>query len=151
MGSEMCIRDRLEARARLNPSAGAMVSALWVESTRQLVLMIHHLAVDAVSWRIMLEDINIAWAQHHSGQDVALPTGGTSFARWASLLDEHARVPAVVQLADAWREVASVPAALPALQPDVDTYANAGQLSLSLDTDITRALLGEVPLSLIHI
>ena len=54
--------------------------------TGQLVLIIHHLAVDGVSWRIVLEDLNIAWAQHHGGQQVALPAPGTSFARWAALL-----------------------------------------------------------------
>ncbi|WP_099038963.1 non-ribosomal peptide synthetase [Mycobacterium neglectum] len=135
----------VEARSRLNPAAGAMLSALWVQDTSQLVLMIHHLAVDAVSWRILLEDLNIAWAQHHSGQDVALPTGGTSFQRWASLLDEHARSTAVVKNAEAWRQVAAVPAALPAVKPEVDTYANAGQWSVELDADTTRQLLGEVP------
>ena len=64
------------ARSRLNPAAGAMLSALWVTATGQLALIIHHLAVDAVSWRILLEDLNIAWAQHHSGQPIALPAGG---------------------------------------------------------------------------
>jgi glycopeptidolipid biosynthesis protein len=34
---------------------------------------------------------------------------------------------------------------LPAVQPAVDTYVNAGELSLSLDSETTRALLGEVP------
>ena len=58
------------ARSRLNPAAGTMVSALWVASTGQLALIIHHLAIDAVSWRILLEDLNIAWAQHHSGQPI---------------------------------------------------------------------------------
>ncbi len=72
------------ARSRLNPAAGAMLSALWVASTGQLALIIHHLAVDAVSWRILLEDLNIAWAQHHSGQPIALPAAGTSFARWSA-------------------------------------------------------------------
>ena len=43
-------------------------------------MIIHHLAVDGVSWRVLLEDLNIAWAQHHSGQQVVLPAGGTSFA-----------------------------------------------------------------------
>ncbi len=68
------------ARSRLNPAAGVMLSALWVASTGQLALIIHHLAVDGVSWRILLEDLNIAWAQHRSGQPVELPAGGTSFA-----------------------------------------------------------------------
>ena len=53
--------------------------------------------------------------------------------------------PEVVEQADAWRQVAAVPAALPAVQPEVDTYASAGQLSVSLDAETTRMLLGEVP------
>src|ERR1700758_1798500 len=60
------------ARSRLNPAAGVMVSALWVASTGQLVLIVHHLAVDGVSWRILLEDLNLAWAQHRGGQPVVL-------------------------------------------------------------------------------
>ena len=79
------------ARSRLNPAAGTMLSALWVAATGQLALIVHHLAVDAVSWRILLEDLNTAWAEHRGGQPVALPAAGTSFARWASLLAEHAR------------------------------------------------------------
>src|SRR5262249_1284318 len=130
------------ARARLDPAAGVMLSALWVASTGQLVLIIHHLAVDGVSWRILLEDLNIAWAQRHGGRSIALPTAGTSFARWASLLAEHARRPEVVDLAEAWRQVAATPAALPAVQPAVDTYVTAGNLSVSLDAETTRMLLG---------
>ncbi|MFI5511748.1 amino acid adenylation domain-containing protein, partial [Mycobacterium sp. NPDC051804] len=132
------------ARSRLDPAAGAMLSALWVTATDQLVLIVHHLAVDGVSWRILLEDLNIAWAQHHSGQPITLPGGGTSFARWSALLAEHARTPAVVAQAEAWRQVAAVPAALPAIQP-ADTFAAAGHLSVQLDVETTRVLLGEVP------
>ena len=115
----------IAARSRLNPAAGVMLSALWVVPTAQLVVIIHHLAVDGVSWRILLEDLNLAWAQHRSGQPVVLPTGGMSFARWASLLAEHARRPEVVAQADAWRQIAAVPTALPAVQPAIDTYACA--------------------------
>ncbi|MGC7200091.1 amino acid adenylation domain-containing protein [Mycobacteroides abscessus subsp. massiliense] len=137
--------ELVAARSRLNPAAGAQLSAVWVPDSRQLALMIHHLAVDGVSWRILLEDLNIAWAQHHGGQPVQLPAGGTSFARWAALLDEHARSQDVVATADAWREVTAVPAALPAVMPGLDTYATAKTLSVSLDADTTRELLSEVP------
>ena len=133
------------ARSRLNPAAGVMLSALWVASTGQLALIVHHLAVDGVSWRIVLEDLNIAWAQHRGGRQVVLPATGTSFARWASLLAEHAHRPQVVGQAEAWRQVAATPAALPAVQPAVDTYVSAGYLSVSLDVETTRMLLGEVP------
>ena len=136
----------IAARSRLNPAAGVMLSAVWAGATGQLVLMIHHLAVDAVSWRIVLEDLNIAWAQHRVGQPVVLPATGTSFARWAALLGEYADRPEVVGQADAWKQVAAAGAALPAVRPDVDTYANAGRLSVPWeDAETIRALLGEVP------
>ena len=135
----------VDARSRLDPAAGVMLSALWVASASRLALIIHHLAVDAVSWQVVLEDLNIAWAQHHSGQPVALPAGGTSFTRWASLLAEYARTPAVVEQAQVWRQVAAASTALPAVRPEVDTYASAGQLSVWLDCELTRMLLGEVP------
>jgi glycopeptidolipid biosynthesis protein len=44
-----------------------------------------------------------------------------------------------------WREVAATPAPLPTVRPDVDTYAGAGKLSVALDVETTRMLLGEVP------
>ncbi|BBY10623.1 non-ribosomal peptide synthetase [Mycobacterium marseillense] len=134
----------VDARSRLNLADGLMVNAVWASETSQLALMIHHLAVDGVSWRTLIEDLNIAWAQHHSGQPVALPAGGTSFARWSSLLEEHARRPDVVERAEEWRQVAAIPAVLPAAQPE-DTYATAGQLSATLDVETTRLLLAEVP------
>ena len=97
-----------------------------------------------MSWRILLEDLNIAWAQHHSGQPVALPAG-PSFARWASLLAEYAQDPQVVAQAEVWQQVAATAAVLPAVQPGVDTFASAGHLSVELDVETTRMLLGEVP------
>ncbi|SER98438.1 non-ribosomal peptide synthase domain TIGR01720/amino acid adenylation domain-containing protein, partial [Mycobacterium sp. 88mf] len=135
----------MRARSRLDPSSGEMVSALWVASTGQLVLIVHHLAVDAVSWRILLEDLNIAWAQHCQGQPVALPTTGTSFAQWTELLGQHASSAAVVDQADSWRRVLATPSALPVVRPELDTYGTAGHLTASLDVETTRVLLGEVP------
>ena len=113
--------------------------------TGQLVVIAHHLVVDGVSWRILLEDLNLAWAQHRSGQPVVLPAPGTSFAQWASLLAEHAAHPEVEEQTHFWREIAAIPAPLPAVQPATDTYANAGSLTVELDPETTRMLLGEVP------
>ncbi len=135
----------VSARSRLNPAAGTMLSALWAVQSGQLALIVHHLVIDAVSWRILLEDLNIASAQHHNGLDVALPDTGTSFQRWASLLAEHAHTPAVVEQVDTWRHIAATPPALSPPQPERDTYASAGTLTASLDAETTRQLLSEVP------
>ncbi|SUA13732.1 linear gramicidin synthetase subunit C [Mycolicibacterium aichiense] len=134
-----------EARSRLNPAAGQMVTALWAVPTGQLLMIAHHLVVDGVSWRILLEDFNLAWAQHHGGQEIALSAPRTSFAQWASVLAEYAYRPEVTGQLERWRHIAAMPALLPAVQPAVDTYANAGSLSVELDPETTRMLLGEVP------
>ena len=135
----------VDARSRLNPAAGAMLSAVWASSTGQLALIIHHLAVDGVSWRVLLEDLNVAWAQHRGGQPVALSAAGTSFTRWASMLTEYAHHPQVLDHAEVWRQMAGTPAVLPSAEPGVDTYANAGRLSDELDVETSRMLLREVP------
>jgi amino acid adenylation domain-containing protein/non-ribosomal peptide synthase protein (TIGR01720 family) len=153
VGARACLRtvdvltddEVVAARARLNPSAGQMISALWAPVNAQLVVIAHHLVVDGVSWRILLEDFNLAWAQLRSGQPVELPAPGTSFARWAAILAEHARDPAVVVHGQSWREITAIPVPLPQVQPAIDTYANAGALSAELDVETTRLLLGEVP------
>jgi len=135
----------IAAGSRLNPAAGVMLSAVWVASTGRLVSIVHHLAVDGVSWRILLEDLNIGWAQRRSGQPVVLPANGTSFARWAELLAQHAHRPEVVEQAPVWRQIAATPTALSGVRPEVDTLATAGQMPMLLDIETTRTLLGEVP------
>ena len=75
------------ARTRLNLAAGVLLRAVWARRHRPA-------GSDRPSlgrrWRVManlLEDINIAWAQHHSGAPINLPRGGTSFARWSAVLE----------------------------------------------------------------
>ncbi len=135
----------IEARSRLNPVAGVMLSAIWVASTGRLVAMVHHLSVDGVSWRILLEDLNVAWAQHRAGQQPELAEPATSFARWASLLADYAHQPHVVAQAPVWRQLAEAPAALPDVSPEDDTFGTAGSMAIDLDIKTTRLLLGEVP------
>ncbi|MCV7370116.1 amino acid adenylation domain-containing protein [Mycolicibacterium duvalii] len=142
---DLCSAAIVSARSELNPSSGTMIRAVFATSTRHLALIVHHLAIDAVSWRILLEDLNTAWAQHHTGAPVALPVTGTTFATWAKLLVEHAQGPGTIADAPVWREILATPTALPAPDPRRDTYADAGSLATTLDTDTTATLLHGVP------
>ncbi|EUA76169.1 condensation domain protein [Mycobacterium xenopi 4042] len=108
-----------------------MVSALWVSSTRQLVLTIHHLAVDGVSWRILLEDLNIAWASTAVGSRSRCRRPGRRLPM--GFAAEPVRAPPDVVAPPRWRTGRGDPAALPAVRPETDTFAAAGYLSASLD------------------
>ncbi len=83
---------------RLDPHAGRMVQAVWFDNGRQrpghLLLIIHHLVVDGVSWRILIPDLQAAWQSASAGQTVALPSSGTSLRRWSERLSAEAINPA---------------------------------------------------------
>ncbi|MFD5825919.1 amino acid adenylation domain-containing protein [Lentzea sp. NPDC060358] len=76
------------ATAGLDPEAGVMLRAVWRSEARQLVVVIHHVVVDGVSWRILFDDLAQAWHQISSGEPVELRPVGTSFRRWTQLLEQ---------------------------------------------------------------
>jgi non-ribosomal peptide synthase protein (TIGR01720 family) len=57
---------------------------------RRLLIVIHHLAVDGVSWRILIEDLWNAYERLASGLPASLPPKTTSYRAWAQRLAEHA-------------------------------------------------------------
>ncbi|HVW44155.1 MAG TPA: amino acid adenylation domain-containing protein [Amycolatopsis sp.] len=70
-----------EAVAKLDPRAGVMVRAVAFDG--RLLLVLHHLVVDGVSWRILAEDLATAWSARTAGRTPALPPVPTSFRTWA--------------------------------------------------------------------
>ena len=56
----------------------------------RLLLVIHHLAVDGVSWRILLEHLQLAYEQLARGETVQLPLKTTSYQQWARKLLTYA-------------------------------------------------------------
>ena len=90
------IAEQAQAAAgRLAPAAGVMLQAVWFDAGREdasrLLLVIHHLAVDGVSWRILLPDLKTAWESIAQGRTPALPAPGSSFRRWAHELAANAQ------------------------------------------------------------
>ncbi|WP_188113139.1 non-ribosomal peptide synthetase, partial [Mycobacterium simiae] len=132
------------AWSRLDPACGVMLRAIWVSSTSQLVLAIHHLGVDGVSWRILLDDINTGWGRYRADGVAALPAGGTSFRRWASVLTEYSHHPEVTRELTVWQQISAIPPALPA----PDTGASIRHTSVWLDPGTTGTLLGAAPAAL---
>ncbi len=140
------------AAGLLDPAAGAMVRAVWFDAGPQragrLLLVVHHLAVDGVSWRILVPDLEAVWTAVAAGRRPELATVGTSFRRWATVLDEQARTPSRLAEAELWHGIADAPrtplGARP-LDPDRDTAATTRSLRLTLPPGTTGALLTTVP------
>ncbi len=117
--------------------------------SQRLLVAAHHLVVDGVSWRILLEDLAAAYGQAAAGEAVSLPPKTTSFRRWAARLADHARSGGFDAELPFWssearREVAPLPVDFPAGR-DADLEGSARSVAVSLDADETAALLHEVP------
>src|SRR6185369_15806795 len=81
----------------------------------RLLIVIHHLAVDGVSWRILLEDFDLLYRKLAAGEIPRLPARTTSFKRWAEDLLARARGPEAAVQAAAWRgRLSGEPLPLPA-------------------------------------
>ncbi|MGQ4600556.1 amino acid adenylation domain-containing protein [Nocardia sp. R6R-6] len=144
----------LDAAAdRLDPGAGIVVQVVWfdpadpAEPGRALVL-VHHSAIDGVSWRVLVPDLAIAWARLESGQPPDLAPVGTSMRRWAHGLVEAAQRPERAAELELWQAMASgddpVLGSRP-LDPAIDVAGTAGTVEVEVSPEVTETLLTEVP------
>ncbi|WP_239153110.1 condensation domain-containing protein, partial [Virgisporangium aurantiacum] len=68
----------------------------------RLLAVIHHIAVDGVSWRILLEDLDTAYRQVTAGVPVQLPPKTSPYPAWARQLGELAATEALAEEAQWW-------------------------------------------------
>ncbi|GGJ91979.1 non-ribosomal peptide synthetase [Streptomyces camponoticapitis] len=127
----------------LAPDNGVMLRAVWRREARQLVVAVHHVVVDGVSWRILMDDLATAWRQFSSGARVELPPVGTSFRRWTQLL-ERAAFDADSSYFRRPLPGADGPLSTRALSGD-DTVARERTRTVTAGPEVTAALLGEIP------
>jgi NRPS condensation-like uncharacterized protein len=112
---------------------------------QRLLLVIHHLVVDGVSWRILLEDLGGAYGDLIAGREVSLPMKTTSFQSWASALERYASSEESVGELDYWVRPRSA-GMIPRDWSDGDnTVSSLATVSAGLSVDDTESLLREVP------
>lgn len=115
--------------------------------SNRLLFVIHHLAVDGVSWRILLEDFETAYQQIKQGKAIQLSPKTTSFKQWSERLNNYAKSLEIKQQLDYWlTQLPQKPTSLPIDYVEGgNTVATAQIVSVTLNLDETQALLQEVP------
>jgi non-ribosomal peptide synthase protein (TIGR01720 family) len=113
----------------------------------RLLIIIHHLAVDGVSWRVLIEDLQTAYTQLTQGAAIRLPAKTIAFKQWAERLVSYAQSPAVQAELPYWLARAHSPVPrLPVDDPNgANTAASARIVTAVLSHQETAALLQEVP------
>ncbi|MEH2121099.1 amino acid adenylation domain-containing protein [Nostoc sp.] len=113
----------------------------------RLLWAIHHLAVDGVSWRILLEDFQTAYQQLCQGKKIQLPAKTTSFKEWSHRLQEYAQSSVLDSELEYWliSERQSIKPIPVDYQCGNNTEATACTVSVSLSEEETQVLLQQVP------
>ncbi len=139
-----------ETQAQLNLANGVLLRTLLFElgsgRSQRLLIVIHHLAVDGVSWRILLEDFGRVYQQLQRGEAVSFQPKTTSFARWAKLLEEYARSEQACGELDYWTNLSAKRVKpLPVdLHDGRNIEAETRTFTIALDAGETQALLRNV-------
>jgi amino acid adenylation domain-containing protein/non-ribosomal peptide synthase protein (TIGR01720 family) len=129
-----------------NALLGAAYFSFGLREQGRLLLVVHHLAIDGVSWRILIEDTEAAYMSLAAGQTPSLPAKTTSYKAWAARLTDYAQNPAIKAALDAWALTASPATLLPIQNTDSDNReCHADTLTTCLTPTETEALLQRVP------
>ncbi|GCF07291.1 non-ribosomal peptide synthetase [Dictyobacter arantiisoli] len=140
-----------QAQASLDIAQGPLFKAVYFhldqrETPDQLLLIIHHLAVDGVSWRILLDDLQTAYQQCCQHTSIQLPKKTTSFQCWAEHLVTYAQAEQAQQEAEYWlRETSGTHQSIPVDYDTQEQSHDIEQVEVILPTAETRILLETLP------
>ncbi|WBI80980.1 non-ribosomal peptide synthase/polyketide synthase [Pseudomonas aeruginosa] len=139
-----------EVQRSLDLADGPLLRALLAtfdDGSQRLLLVIHHLVVDGVSWRILFEDLQTAYRQLLAGQAVDLPAKTSAFRDWAERLQAFAGDGGLDGELAYWQgQLQGASSDLPCLDPQGDqSNRHACSVSCGLDAEATRQLLQEAP------
>jgi amino acid adenylation domain-containing protein/non-ribosomal peptide synthase protein (TIGR01720 family) len=131
----------------LDLERGPLLRVAQVKDEGTLVMVVHHLAVDGVSWRILLEDLESAYRQASMGKEIRLPAKTSSYQRWAEELKQGAETRRYEDELEYWLK--SEREALEEMPRDQEGGENQEsereRVKVELGTEETRQLLQEAP------
>ncbi|MER7414397.1 non-ribosomal peptide synthetase [Streptomyces cacaoi] len=143
------VNGRVQRELRLE--GGPLARAVFVRggegagSGVELLLAVHHMVVDGVSWRVVLEDVARAYRQLVAGEPVVLDGVSVPFVGWTRRLAEHVERGGFDGELDYWRGVVAGGEPLVEVEPGVNTVASSEVVTVELSAADTEGLLQRVP------
>ncbi|HHT7066339.1 non-ribosomal peptide synthetase [Bacillus thuringiensis] len=140
-------------QASFNLVTGPLMRVVYFEDNLtgndRIFWVIHHLVVDGVSWRILLEDLQVVYNQMKQGQEVRLPAKSTSFKEWSERLQTYSDSGISKEVQNYWnqqveKETMKIPMDYPIQET---TEESIDQVTRTLGIEETHELLHEVPVT----
>ncbi|RBL91356.1 non-ribosomal peptide synthase/polyketide synthase [Chitinophaga flava] len=117
------------------------------EEENRLLLIVHHLAVDGVSWRILLEDAVLLLNADDAEMTSVLGHKGSSYRQWYHALDDYSKLPRLLNQQSYWEKITErfTPSIVENVYEGPVTMADTASLVIKLDAAQTQSLLQEAP------
>ncbi|UEH06909.1 non-ribosomal peptide synthetase [Pseudomonas sp. HN8-3] len=147
---EQCTALFTDTQRSLDLEHGPLLRALLVDGPQgqqRLLIAIHHLVVDGVSWRVLLEDLQNVYRQLSDGQSVSLPAKTSALRDWAARLQAYAGSESLREELSLWQDQLAGPAVTLPVARAQGSLRNrdAETVSVRLDAETTRQLLQQAP------
>ncbi|WP_217606646.1 non-ribosomal peptide synthetase [Chitinophaga sp. GbtcB8] len=135
------------AQGSLSLESGPLMKLVWFNyghgNKGRLLLIVHHLVTDGISWRILLEQVNQMMKQAAAGKTLSTGTRTATYQRWSETLVQYAGSRQLLQEKSYWLSVLQ-PAAEPfPLRPAIKENNGPGQYVVTLEESWTRQLMQE--------
>lgn len=145
----------IEAQTQLNIEQGKLVSVRYFDygfgKPGKMLIVLHHLVVDGVSWRVFLEDLQTVYFQLSEGLSVELPPKTTSFLHWSTRVNQLMAEGGLSSELPYWQGISDLSGQNQSFKIPVD-YPQGKNLEemaqtvrSTLDQSTTDALLRDVP------
>jgi amino acid adenylation domain-containing protein/non-ribosomal peptide synthase protein (TIGR01720 family) len=140
-------RESTIVQQSLNIERGPIMKAVLFEcrKNQHLLVVIHHLVVDGVSWRVLLEDLGKLYGQLASAEESSLPPKTHSYQQWAQALENYAVSEELTKELPYWKEVEETLCPLPVDFDKGREETSFSTLTESLAVEMTDKLLNQVP------
>jgi len=131
----------------LNIHQGPLFRAIFLSESKKVFLVIHHLIVDGISWRILLKDLEVVYRQLSQNKIPSLPEKTSSYQEWSNALHDYAQSELLKRELPYWNKVIEkITWRLPTdFNHGQNVQGAAKSIRFSLDEITTNALLKEAP------
>lgn len=137
-----CLCDKLESRLDLSEGPIIRCGLFKTQKGDHLLIVVHHLIIDAVSWRILLEDLSTCYQMDQPSRQLTGQSKSASFAQWSDALFEYLESPDLESQIPYWISVSEEKDTSIGNCPETDDYVeDSGILSFCLGEQETENLI----------
>lgn len=136
---------------KINMATGPLVYIAIIRDVEhevdKLLFICHHLAVDGLSWRILLEDLEVAYRQRLENKEIVLPRKTTDLISWQSALQKYLSSSQFGEAFRYWQRFVDIhmPPLLTDKQDGPNTMDAVASMIIEFSVDETQALVVELP------